>query len=859
MDILAPLSGIVVPLDAVPDPVFSAGLAGDGVAIDPTSDRILAPVAGRVTGLHRSHHAVTITSPEGVEILVHVGLDTVALEGRGFTPLVEIGAEVRQGDPLLRFDADLVACNARSLVTPILVTGGGEVVRVLAGERVEAGAPLMRVLPRQARAEEAATGEAIRSEPIVLPNPSGIHARPAAVLAEAARRFSSEIRLLRLDHLDAPGANVKSVVGLIGLSTRKGDRVLLEARGPDAAEAVTTLAALLASGCGENPADAPEAPPNAPAPVEREAPPPRKGELRGVPASQGIAIGRIVQHHRAAIEVAETGGTVEEERARFREAMAHVVDELEALRRGEGNPSRAAILGVQRTLLDDPDLLEAVERMIEEGRSAAWAWKTGYEAHARRLEQLDLPLLRERAADVRDVGRRLLAALAGVGQSRLAVPAGSILVARDLTPSETAALDPEVVAGFCVVTGGPTSHVAIVARSLGIPAIAGIDEAALSLPDGTEVILDGTAGTLRVEPDEAELSRARERILAEAVQRESERAAAFQPAHTRDGARRVEVAANIRTLDDARKAIAAGADGVGLLRSEFLLGDRQEAPGLEEEAEAYLSIAKVVGVGNRLVVRTLDVGGDKPLPWIPIPREQNPFLGMRGIRVSLEDPERLRSQVRAILRAAEATDLHILFPMIASVDELRQASRIVAEERGPDTRVQIGVMIEVPAAAILADVLAREVDFFSIGTNDLTQYTLAVDRGHPVLGKRADALHPAVLQLIDRTVRAAHDHGKWVGVCGGIASEPIAVPVLVGLGVDELSVSVPAIGPVKAAVGRWSWEECTRLATEALACETADEVRALLRNAEEQRSAAGRRDDRKEGAEPEGGQARALP
>jgi phosphocarrier protein FPr/phosphocarrier protein len=364
---------------------------------------------------------------------------------------------------------------------------------------------------------------------------------------------------------------------------------------------------------------------------------------------------------------------------------------------------------------------------------------------------------------------------------------------------------------------------------MGIPAVCGVDEAALSLPDGARVVIDGTHGLLRVNPDDRDVSLARERIARLAAQREADLASAFAQARTRDG-HRVEVVANIRNVEDAREAVAAGAEGVGLLRSEFLfLGDRAEAPSEDEQAAAYAAVAETLGKERRLVVRTLDVGGDKPLSYLPLPREANPFLGIRGIRFSLEHPDLFRTQLRAILRAAPFGNVHVMFPMIATLDELRAAKRHLAEEqRAVPHAVKVGIMVEVPSAAIAAEVLAREVDFVSIGTNDLTQYTLAMDRAHPQLARQADALHPAVLRMIAMTVEGAHEHGKWVGVCGGLASDPLAVPLLTGLGVDELSVGVPAIAPVKAALGRWTLDACMDLATGALRLRTIGEVRSYL-------------------------------
>jgi phosphocarrier protein FPr/phosphocarrier protein len=825
MDLLAPLSGVVVPLDAVPDPVFARRMVGDGVALDPTTSEVLAPAAGTISQLHDAHHALAVLTDEGVEVLVHVGLDTVALAGRGFTPLVARGERVERRQPLLRFDADAVALGARSLLTAVLVTGGGRLVSSsAAGGLVEAGeSVLLAVEPAREAGEKAAggaeAGGSAASPPVRVVNAAGLHARPAAVLATEARRYASRVRLVR----GVDGANAKSVVAIMGLSTKQGDAVRVEATGPDARAAVAALAALLAAGCGE----AREAAPTPAAPPLRAAS--AEGELAGAPASPGLAIGRVFRHRRVEIGVSERGGTVEEERARLAAAVAEAARQLEALKRHAPERSRAQILEVHLALLDDPELVEPTQAALAAGKSAAFAWREAFTSHAAKLEQLDNPLLRERAADVRDVGQRLLALVAGVTPSRAEIPEGSIVVAEELTPSDLAAFDRKRVAGLATTTGGSTSHVAILARAMGIPAVCGVDEAALALADGARVVLDGTHGTLRVNPDARDVSRTRARMERLAAQREADQAAAFAEGRTRDG-HRVEVVANIRNVEDAREAVAAGAEGVGLLRSEFLfLGDRTEPPTEDEQAAAYLAVAETLGRDRRFVVRTLDVGGDKPLSYVPLPREANPFLGIRGIRFSLEHPDLFRTQLRAILRAAPVGNVHVMFPMIATLDELRAAKRLLAEEqRAVPHAVKVGIMVEVPSAAIVAEVLAREVDFLSVGTNDLTQYTLAMDRAHPQLAKHADALHPAVLRMIALTVEGAHEHGKWVGVCGGLASDPLAVPLLTGLGVDELSVGVPAIAPVKAGLARWTLDACTELASEALRLRTVAEVRELL-------------------------------
>ena len=831
IELLAPLSGVMVPLETVPDPVFAQKMVGDGVSIDPTSDELRAPLAGKITQLHRAAHAATVTGEGGLQVLVHIGLDTVTLRGEGFTPLVKEGDTVVAGQPLIRFDPLVVGEKALSLLTQMVIANGELVTRYIpATGLVTAGEDVALTVEFVGAAREeksAGASGAVRSDEVALPNPQGLHARPAAVFAAEAKKYQSDIRLVRGDDT----ANAKSVVALMALATKFGDPIRVEATGPDAAEAAAALARLLAAGSGEKPGDAPAPAATTPAP---EAPAPQRAapadanEFTGVSASPGIAVGKIVQFRREVIDVPEAGEAPQRERQRLEAARHEARQQIETLKVKLTDPSKAQILEAHLELLDDPDLNDQAIAGISEGKSAGFAWRLAYETQAGTLERVDNALLRERAGDIRDVGRRVLALLAGVKQAHIDVPGESILIAEELSPSDTASLDRGKVLGFCTTTGGATSHVAILARSLGIPAICGIDEDALQLPDGTLVVLDGSQGSLRRNPGPDELAKARERIERQTKKREEEKLAANKLAVTADG-HRVEVVANIRNAQEARDAVAAGAEGVGLLRSEFLFDNRDTAPSEDEQAAEYCAVAEALGRERPLVVRTLDVGGDKPLSYMPLPREDNPFLGLRGVRVSLDRPDIFRTQLRAILRAAPIGNLHVMFPMVAAIEEVRAAKKILQEEAGDRmASVKVGVMIEVPSAALIAEPLAREVDFFSIGTNDLTQYTVAMDRGHPKLAKQADALHPAVLRLIGMTVEGAHKHGKWVGVCGGIASDAMAVPVLVGLGIDELSVSVPAVGSIKAQLARLGMDEARELAAKVLTLGTAAEVRALL-------------------------------
>ncbi len=830
----APLSGPLVPLERVPDPVFAQKMVGDGISIDPIDQCLRAPCDGKIVQLHSAGHAVTVATPQGIEILMHIGLDTVGLKGSGFTPRVKAGDSVKTGDALIDFDADYVATHAKSLLTQIVVTNSERVATftprsgaVTAGRDV-----ILELSLADAQAEAAAESvKTVTSEAIVIPNATGLHARPAAVLANLAKKFKAEIRIQKGEQQ----ANAKSVVAIMGLEIGYGDKVTLVAKGDDAEAAVGTLTPLLWEGLGD------EGCKPAPAPASFEvsasaepAPRPRSEDpnlLLGVAASPGLAVGEVFQVRHREIRVNETAeGDPQRERDRLDEAVDQARGQLEALQarlHGQRAADKAAIFAAHQELLDDPDLLDIAHSALAKGKSAEFAWHRAFTTHADRLASLRNELLAARANDLRDVGRRVLTLLTGAEPERQEPPINAILVAEELTPSDTASLDRNRVRGFCTTLGGATSHVAILARSLDIPAVAGIEPRALELPDGTPVILDGGKGTLRLNPSPEEIARIRATQERLAARRQTEMAVAHEPAITLDG-HRIEVVGNIGGLAEAEQVPGLGGEGVGLLRSEFLFMERSTAPNEDEQFEVYKTIAEALGPDRPLIIRTLDVGGDKPLIYLPIPKEENPFLGERGLRIGLDRPEILRTQLRAILRAAAFGKVRVMFPMVGLLSELRDAKAILEEERqrlgvGP---IETGIMVEIPAAAIMAAQFAREADFFSIGTNDLTQYTLAMDRGHPKLAPKVDGLNPSVLRLIAWTVEAAHAQGKWVGVCGGIASDPQAVPLLIGLGVDELSVSLPTIPSIKAQIRTLWLHECQDLARRALTLETAAEVRA---------------------------------
>jgi phosphoenolpyruvate-protein phosphotransferase len=836
LKLLAPLSGQIWPLERIPDPVFAQKMVGDGLSIDPTDSVLLAPCNGEVVTLHAAGHAVTLRSEEGAEILLHVGIDTVGLKGEGFRPQVKIGDRVQAGDALIEFDLDFLATHAKSLLTQVVITNSDRVQNWDRAQGfVQAGRDTLLVITLASDRGAISGGadtKSVTSDAIVIPNPTGLHARPAAVLANLAKGFQSNLKL----QLGNRQANLRSVTSIMSLEVGKGATVRVVATGPDAKEAIDKIRPVLAQGSGDEgcvPAPAPATMVFAP---EAAAAPRRKSDdpnlLFGVSSSPGIAVGQVVRVRRSEIAVNETGSGVDAERRALTSAIGTAKGQLSALRaqlHSKVDPAKAAIFAAHEELAEDPDLLEIVESAVAKGKSAAFAWKKAVSTHADRLAALRNPLLAQRANDLRDVGLRVLTILTGTEPSAPDYPSNSILIAEDLVPSDTAALDRSRVMGFCTTRGGATSHVSILARSLGMPALAGVDPAALEVEDGTPVILDGSKGTLRLNPSPEEITRTQRMQELSEERRTEALAHAGEPAVTQDGSH-IEVLANIGGLKDATQIAHLGGEGVGLLRSEFLFMERTTAPTEDEQFETYKSIALAIGSDRPLIIRTLDVGGDKPLSYLPMPKEDNPFLGERGLRVGLGRPEILRAQLRAILRASAFGKISVMFPMVSTLQELRDAKAILAEEASHlgIAPIRAGIMVEVPAAAVMAVQFAREADFFSIGTNDLTQYTLAMDRGHPKLAPQVDGLSPAVLQLIAQTVHGAHSTGRKVGVCGGIASDPAGVAILVGLGVDELSISLPAIPGIKAQIRGMRMDACRQLAEKALAAESAAQVRALV-------------------------------
>jgi phosphocarrier protein FPr len=619
------------------------------------------------------------------------------------------------------------------------------------------------------------------------------------------------------------------------LGAEQGHVVDVAASGPDAHRAVERLLDLARRGFGDLDAAPSERLAAAVPPPTTVAALPRTGAP--LPASPGVAIGPVWQAPSLEPDddpdddhpgVERVDPAVDE--ARLRAALAGAADEVRRVRDHTAaavGESAAGVFDAHLLLLDDPDLLGRALASITAGHGVVAAWRDAVTAVAATLANLPDAYQRARADDIRAVGAQVEAHLRGSRAPAAEVPPGSVLVARDLTPAQAATLDPARVVAVVLAGGSPTAHGAILVRALGIPAVVGAGADVLTVANGVTFAVDGTRGEVVVDPSPAVRAVYEERALAAARRRESARAAASVPAVTRDGVE-IHVGANLASLDDARAAAHAGADLAGLVRTELLFLDRVAPPTIDEQADTYRALADALP-GRRIVVRTLDVGGDKPLPYLPMPPETNPFLGVRGIRLSLQRPELLLDQLRAIVRVAHERPVDVMFPMVSTLAELLAARRLLAdavhaEGGGPPAELRVGIMVEVPAAALKAATFAPHVDFFSVGTNDLTQYALAAERGNDAVAALADPLDPGLLALVAAAARA----GTPVAVCGELAADELATGLLIGLGVRELSVSPAAVAVVKQAVREVDTTEATAVAAAALTAPDAAAVRAML-------------------------------
>jgi phosphocarrier protein FPr len=757
----------------------------------------------------------------GTDAVAIVDAITAADHGDGAVVLMDLGSAVLSAELALELLDDevrerVVLCPAplvEGLVVAAVAAGGGAPAAEVAAEA--SGALAGKLAQLGGDVEQAATDTAVEglSAKFVVVNPHGLHARPAARLVQEVRGRDAEVRI-RNPRTGSAWIDAASLSKIATLGVRSGDEVDVQVSGPQAADVLEHILALAARHFDETP--------STPTPPE----PLAKG--RPIGAGPGLGIGPAWSVRAGTVEV--PGHRGEDPAAEWRSLTAAVDDVRTAIADVRAHTARAvgeaeaSIFDAHALLLDDDALLGAAKNRIEKGHNAAAAWAAAVSEVADQFAAVDDAYLQARAEDVRAVGDQVLRTL--LGHVAPTAAATGVLVAADLTPAEAAELDPTQVAAVLLAFGSATAHNVILLRAKGIPVIVGAGRAVLAIADGTTVAVDGTHGEYLVDPPDDVRREFETRVAAAAQQHREAVTRTREPAITRDGVT-VKVGANIGSVDDARAAASQGADFAGLVRTEFLFLGREQAPDVDEQLAVYRKIAESLE-GRRITLRTLDVGGDKPLAFLPTPAEPNPYLGVRGIRLALAHSQLLSDQLLAMARLSRHTPVSIMFPMVSTVDELLAARRVLDDALrrvGPQAAdLQVGMMVEVPAAALKAAAFAPHVDFFSIGTNDLTQYTMAADRNNDAVASLGDAFDPAVLHLVRSTCQGAAGRAS-VSVCGEFAADNRAAALLLGLGVDALSVTPPAIPATKDAVRAVDSGEARQLAAAALSAADAAAVR----------------------------------
>ena len=775
-------------------------------------------------------------NPFGTDALqIQAAIESVS-NPAGVVILMDLGSAIMSAEMALEFLPEEQRKKVRLCEAPLVegaiaaaveAASGASLEQVMASARASLTSKTSRLTgdstslgEEQSQARETAVSppENYHQIQLTILNHHGLHARPAAKLVTTASNFQAEIKLQNLT-THSQIVSAKSINQLMLLGVRQGHEIAVTATGKDATEALAALQELVENQLDESPISPPPPPPSV-------SPPP---SLTGIPAAPGIALAPAFFYRPTIPEVlAETIDNPSAEWHKLQQAIDRGIEELEQLVKEESEES-ANIFDAHLLYLKDPELINRTQQIIfEQSLNAASAWKTAIEELAASYQALEDPYLQARAADVEDLGLRILCLLSGVTYQSIDIPPKVILVAADLTVSEVARLKSARVLGICLAGGSATAHSALIASQLGIPMVVGVGQDLFSIAANTEIALDGATGQIWLEPstEQRQQLQAQNKLL--------EQESILSAAITLDG-QKIPVLANIMGLNNASYALECGADGVGLLRTELLYLDRSTPPIETEQLNMIKEIGAIMGERS-LTIRTLDIGADKPVDYLDLPRETNPSLGWRGIRQSLDCPDLLKTQLRAILRASDRHKIKLMFPMVTSVREVRAAKKLVKQVQAElrESKIEFaraittGIMVETPAAVAMADLLAEEVDFFSIGTNDLSQYIMAADRTNPKVAALADAYEPAVLRMIRQTVTAAHSAGITVSVCGQLASDPEAVPILLGLGVDELSVNPPAIPGIKTMIASLSRAEVRAIASAVLQLDSATAVREYI-------------------------------
>ncbi|AXF85522.1 Phosphoenolpyruvate-protein phosphotransferase [Ephemeroptericola cinctiostellae] len=832
LQLIAPVTGTLLPVSQVPDPVFAEEMLGTGFAINPIEGVLYAPFDGVVKQLASTGHSITLVSSTGAEVLMHIGVDTVTLNGQGFKPQVALDQSVQAGDPLIHFDLAYLKKSVPSTLVIFVLLNSDEFkwhydrvapfnVSTPMPTGVYVGATLDH-FPPTAQASAPSANPSTHVEVVAMvKHRNGLHARPAALVQKTAKLFASNIQL----HYQSARANAKSTLDILMMSIPEHAHIMVSAEGTDAALAAAAMIDIIEH--VDESKQAPDVihdssetlPAHTCSPLQDTA-------CQGVVASRGVALGTIMHLRTEWPQFNETFVSVEHELQRLDDALASVKNELMA---SSHSSALKDIQAAHLSLLEDEVWQNLIRQAIRNQHTAGIAVRQETQTLMDQLERSALALFRERASDLKDLASQILNALAPAHNNPMDDtdwPDDVIVLADDIWPSTLSGHSKNKIRGMVTAKGGTTSHVSILARALSIPFIVALGESILKLKNGQIVIVDAEQGHLIVNPSDAEQAQAKQRMHELTLLKQNALRHAHQPAVTLDG-HTIEVAANIAHTQDASEAMNNGADGIGLVRTELMFTDRQTMPNVQEQQAHYQAIVDTM-VDKPVIIRTLDIGADKELSYVSMPKEENPSLGLRGVRLGLARTEMLDAQLEALLHVKPTRSCRIMLPMISDVSEVKQVrERLVhiATQLGLTDLPELGVMIEVPSAALLADQLSEHVDFFSVGTNDLTQYVLAMDRCQPELASRLDGLHPAVLRMIQIATQGAAKHNKWVGVCGALAEEPLAIPLLIGLGITELSVGAANVPHIKTQVRRLDLAACQTLVKTCLTLHSAQDVR----------------------------------
>jgi phosphoenolpyruvate-protein phosphotransferase len=827
--VYAPLIGAVVNLADVPDMVFADKLVGDGVAIEPFDCHIYAPISGVIKSIHRAKHAISLVSQDEVEILLHIGLETVQLDGSAFNLKVKVGDVVNNGDILGEFDLDLLSKTAKSLISPLLlINQAGYQIEPIVTNKVivkQVNTLLFNVLipntkqtQNQDPMQDLISKDLIASVPIKISNLYGIHARPAALISAEATKHSGEIIIEKSSKL----ANAKSIIELLGLAVNRGDEVVIYATNQVVVESITSII----NQFEDNDTKLPLITPTTRQQIVGTT---NGNSYFGAVASHGLAVGRLVVRHSLNFEIIEQATDINHEQTLLLNAINQVTQELQktiALQ-DAANQEIKDILATQLVLLADPNLVANALKLIKQQKTAAYAIKRTIDEQLTVLLNTNNQLLIERQADLNDIYKQILLAINGVKPQTLQLNEPTILVAHELTPLDIINLDSNIV-GLVSVKGGITSHVAILSRAKQVPLLVGVAESILNLNTTNLAIIDAQSGVLNTLPTEQELDKLAQQIVEDKKRQQVEQQAAKNAAITTDGVE-INCLANIASVADAMLVHNCGASGVGLFRTEFMYMDKQVAPDVDKQYQVYAEIAVAIG-DYPFIIRTLDAGGEKPISYLPQQHTNNAMLGMRGIRLSLAYKEIFIKQLLAILKLNHP-QVKVMLPMVSTIEEYREVKQLIADlakQQQFANNIELGIMVEVPSVALQADIFAKEVDFFSIGTNDLTQYILAMDRENSEFALQVDHLHPAVLRAINLVASSASKYNRLLSVCGVMASETLAIPILIGLGINNLSMSINSIPANKAFIRRLDFGLCQDVAKHCLNLATATEVREYL-------------------------------